>query len=91
MEKISNEKNRLFVRRSSAIAVLVRLEIVDIPIPHSKECRKKMIEYLANILSDSIDLEDNKYIEINYENMGLEGEDLKSAIEILNNYRMVWC
>lgn len=79
-------EKRVFVRRSNAIAVLVRLEIADVPIPHSKECRKKMIEYLANILANSIDLEDNMYIEINYEDIGLEGKDLESAIEILNSY-----
>ena len=79
-------EKRVFVRRSNAIAVLVRLEIADVPIPHSKECRKKMIEYLANILANSIDLEDKMYIEINYEDIGLEGKDLESAIEILNSY-----
>lgn len=82
-----NEKGGLLMRRSSAIMVLVRLEIADISIPHSKKCRKKLIEYLADILSESIDSEEETYIEINYEDIKLEGEDLKSAIEILNSYK----
>lgn len=87
MEMMLSRKNDLLMRRSGAIAVLVRLEIADIPIPHSKECRKKLIEYLADILSESIDMEDDMYIEVNYKDIGLEGTDLDSAIEILKSYK----
>lgn len=84
---LGEEIGGLFMQRSSAIAVLVRLEIADIPIPHSKNCRKKLIEYLANVLSESLDSEEKMYIEINYKDIGLEGEDLNSAIEILKSYK----
>ena len=84
---LGEEIGGLFMQGSSAIAVLVRLEIADIPIPHSKNCRKKLIEYLANVLSESLDSEEKMYIEINYKDIGLEGEDLNSAIEILKSYK----
>lgn len=86
MRKLLNEKSGLYMRRSGAITVLVRLERSDIPIPHSKTCRKKLIEYLADVLSESVDLEENMYIKIDYDDIGLSEEDLNSAIEILKNY-----
>lgn len=86
MRKMLNKSSELYMRRSGATAVLVRLERSDIPIPHSKTCRKKLIGYLADILSESVDLEENMYIKIDYNNIGLDGEDLNSAIEILKSY-----
>ena len=86
MRQMLKESSKLYMRRSGAIAVLVRLERSDVPIPHSKTCRKKLIEYLAGILSESADFEENMYIKIDYDDIGSEGEDLKSAIDILKSY-----
>lgn len=87
MEMMLRRKNDLLMRRSGAIAALVRLEIADIPIPHSKKCRGKLIEYLADILSESVDMEEDMYIEVNYEDIGVDGVDLESAVEILRSYK----
>lgn len=69
------------IRRSDAIALLVRLEIGDISYPHSKKCRMCLIEYLTNAL-----MKEDLYVEICPDEINLQGDDLKTAIQIIKNY-----
>lgn len=85
MIKMGND-NTIYIRRSKVFTILVRLEISDIPIAHSKKCRVNLIEYLSKALIEHYDITGDYVIEINLNDMGLEGEDLKSAINILSNY-----
>ena len=78
--------NIIYIRSSKVFTILVRLEISDIPIAHSKKCRVNLIEYLSKVLIEHYDITGDYVIEINLNDIGLEGEDLKSAINILNNY-----
>ena len=85
MIKMGND-NTIYIRRSKVFTILVRLEISDIPIAHSKKCRVNLIEYLSKALIEQYDITGDYVIEINLNDMGLYGEYLKSAINILSNY-----
>jgi len=74
------------IRRSDAIALLVRLEIGDISYPHSKKCRMCLIEYLTNALMKEENVQEDLYVEICPDEINLQGDDLKTAIQIIKNY-----
>lgn len=78
--------SNFIIRRSDAIALLVRLEIADISYPHSKKCRECLIEYLTGELMKKENVHENLYMEVCPTKINLQDEDLKSAIQIIKNY-----
>lgn len=77
--------NIVKMKKNTAITLLVRLENTDIPFPQSRCGRIKMIEYISNLLIDDA-LGDGDFIVINLAELGLESDDLKSAINIIKSY-----
>lgn len=76
----------VMIQRSDAITILVRLELADIPFPHSRRCRQELIRCLSQKLMEEPDNIWNTVIEISSNELNLSDEDIESAMKIIENY-----
>ena len=88
MNATSTEK--IVMSRSTAIALIVRLEILDIPYVQSKECRHQLIEFLSDILVKNNEDCNNSYIEIDLGDVKHYISDSDMATKILRYYGEVF-
>lgn len=80
--------NNVFIRRSTAITILVRLELTDIPFPHSKNCRQELIRCLSQKLMVEKENMWNDIIEVSPDELCLSDEDMESAMKIIKSYAL---
>lgn len=79
---------RVMIRRATALTILVRLELADIPFPHSKRCRKELISCLSRKLMEEKDDTWNSVIEISSNELDLDEDDIRSAMKIIESYAL---
>lgn len=77
----------MYLRRITAIALLVRLENADIPYPHSKHCREQLIYYLTYILID--ENRDEEILKIDCKELCDFVDDIESATMIIKHYSVM--
>lgn len=81
---INNYNSTIYLSRTTAITLLVRLENSDIPYPHSKQCREQLIYYLSYILTD--EKRDETVLKIDLEELNDFVTDIETAIRIIKCY-----
>lgn len=77
----------MYLRRITAIALLVRLGNADIPYPHSKHCREQLIYYLTYLLAD--ENSEEEILKIDCEELCNFIDDTESAIMIIKHYSVM--
>ncbi len=85
--KIDNYYKPIYLDRTTAIALLVRLENGDIPYPHSKNCREQLAYFLSYILTD--ENRNDKILLINFDELSQFVNDVDSAFTIMQSYSTI--
>ena len=88
---MSIEKESIIIKRSTAVALLVRLEMSDIPYVLSKKDREILSTYLSNIIMNNTDdaydaYETTLIIDIN--DLKEHVTECDDIVKILQNYAM---
>ena len=78
-------KQEINLKRSTAMALLARLGLSDIPYALPKQCADDLSRYLSNIILNNID-ENYETIIINIDDLKNYVNNLDDAITILNYY-----
>ncbi len=74
------------IKRSTAVALLARLGLSDIPYVQSKHCRDELIRYLTTVILENTNDENQTLIVINIDDLKNHVEDYENAIKILSYY-----
>lgn len=79
--------DQITLKRSVTIALLVRLEISDIPYSVSSSCRNELADYLCNvIMENTIDEKYISQITIDVKDMSMHIKENDDALKILKAY-----
>lgn len=78
-------KHEINIKRSTAIALLARLGLSDIPYALPKQCGDDLSRYLSNIILNNTD-ENYETIIIEIDDLKKQVNDFENAIKILNYY-----
>lgn len=78
--------NTLVLNRSTAIALLARLGLSDIPYVQSKQCRYDMINYLSNVILNNTSEDYDMELTIDIDDLKIHINDYDAAIQFLQYY-----
>ena len=82
------QEKLLIINRSTAIALLARLGLSDIPYVQTKQCRDDLINYLSNVIINSTTETYEVTLAIDIEDLKTHIGDHENAIDILRKYRI---
>ena len=76
----------LIINRSTAIALLARLGLSDIPYVQTQRCRDDLINYLSNFIINSTTENYEVTLKIDIDDLKTHIGDHENAIKILTHY-----
>lgn len=80
------QEKSLIINRSTAIALLARLGLSDIPYVQTRRCRDDLINYLSNVIINSTTENYEVTLKIDVEDLKNHVGDHENAIKILTYY-----